>query len=434
MKKLFFFAAAALLAVVACNKTNYVGDENALGNEITFRAMNSVQTKTNDLADALLPKTWGIYASATQRTATGIMENPSYFSVTPALADLVPGERLFGTNDGTVSATTKWQHGTYSGSPKAFNVSELYWPIGGSKIDFLAYALPLDKHSDSDAYWDTSTSAKKSPAPTVKQPWVAQWDNILTDVASYLSFNSVDTYANQVDVLYAAANGQTSAANGRASGAATGNSVHMVLNHAQALLIFNVKIDDGAGALAINEIEFLTPERVKAQIDDQVLVASGAASALPALDKDDVTLKTIGTFWVDNSRNVLEHGWTFQDQTKANDNYCYNTAAYKMPSWTMMSNANTGISSHFNYGDPLTVSATYAQLGDSLLIPEQDKVNFTMKYTLNGKVLYYTFNDLRGVWKSGYKYIYNLDIDMNEIVLTEEVVPFVDAALSDVAI
>ena len=428
MKKFFFFAVAALVALVACNKTNYVGDEGASrGNEISFRAMNSVQTKTNDLAAALLPNTWGIYAAATQRTATGLMENPSYFSVTPALADLVPGERLFGCQDATPTATSKWQHGSYTGSPKAFSVSELFWPIGGSKIDFLAYAMPLASHSDADAYWDNTTVAKKSPVPTSKQPWVAQWDNIKTDIASYLSFNSIDTYANQVDVLYAAANGQTSAANGRPSGATTGNSVHMVLNHAQALLIFNVRIDDGAGQLAINEIEFLTPERVKAMVDDQVLVASGAASTLAPLDKDDVTLKTIGTFWVDNSKNV-------QDQTKANDNYCYNTAAYKMPDWTMMSAANTGIASHFNYGDLLTVGASYAQLGNSLLIPEQEKVNFTMKYTLNGKVLYYTFNDVRGIWQSGYKYIYNLDIDMNEIVLTEEVVPFVDAALPDVAI
>jgi hypothetical protein len=39
--------------------------------------------------------------------------------------------------------------------------------------------------------------------------------------------------------------------------------------------------------------------------------------------------------------------------------------------------------------------------------------------------MYYTVNDFRGVWQKGHKYVYNIDLTINEIVITEEVVDFV---------
>ena len=74
---------------------------------------------------------------------------------------------------------------------------------------------------------------------------------------------------------------------------------------------------------------------------------------------------------------------------------------------------------------PFITGDEYAQLGESLLIPEQEKVNFTITYTVGGKKFFYTYNDLRGVWEKGKKYIYNLDLTINEIVITESVSDFV---------
>jgi hypothetical protein len=51
-----------------------------------------------------------------------------------------------------------------------------------------------------------------------------------------------------------------------------------------------------------------------------------------------------------------------------------------------------------------------------------------------GRTMYYKYNELRGVWEMGKKYIYNLDINLNEIVITESVANFVDAELGDITL
>ena len=79
----------------------------------------------------------------------------------------------------------------------------------------------------------------------------------------------------------------------------------------------------------------------------------------------------------------------------------------------------------FDYNAELTAESNFHQLGETLLIPEQEKVCFVIKYTVGGKTMYYKYNDLRGIWSKGAKYIYNLDINLEEIVITESVADFV---------
>lgn len=394
MKKVFLFLSAAAVMLVACNKSMDVKTAEAeCPAEIAFKSITSNATKGAELSGVVLKNTYGIYAAATQKNAAGVIENPSFFAGT---------EQLFETaaTDPVAPATDDRE---WKASPA------IYWPIGGVKMDYLAYAMPKADHN-------TIASTAAAAAD-----WTAYWNDALTDVAKTLSFNGVDTYTNQVDMLYAYANGQTSAAN-----AGSGKSVHMAFEHAQALLIFNVKVNDGAdGVIKINEIGFYTDERVDEMRADQVAVAGGASPALDALTDNDVTLKTIGTFTVDNSRIDLLAGWSALSSKKEN---------FKMPNFVLEagvikagqapSAANGSIAEKAGYTLPIAYNANYAQLGETLLIPEQDKVKFTITYEVGGNTFFYTYNDLRGMWEKGKKYIYNLDLTLNEIVLTEEVADF----------
>ena len=396
MKKAIILAAVALVALVGCKKEEVKFAEQ--NGEMTFKAISNPATKAGELTGISMPKTWGIYAAATQKNASGILENPKFFTATEQLFATTEDDPS-GINTSAAAADTRLWHA----SP-----DKVYWPLGGVKMDFLAYAMPQADHN--------AIAASDAAAAD----WTAFWNNASTDAASVVSFNGVDTYANQVDVLYAKANDRTSANSG------TSEYVPMTFNHAQALLIFNIKRNEltPLPELKIKEIAFYTDARVAAMRADQVAVAGGAASSLAALADADVTLKTVGTFTVDNSRNTLAATWTYGDAWADS----HKKEHFKMPSGTTKSASNlAAVDGAVDYDAAVVSAAVYKQLGETLLIPEQEKVNFTMTYTLGGNTYFYTFNDLRGVWEKGKKYIYNIDIALQEIIITETVVDFVDA-------
>lgn len=440
MKKAFLFLSAAAIMLAACNKSETVRSElNSQPGEMTIKAMSTVMTKAGELTGGVLPNSYGIYAAATQKNSSGLIENRSFF---PS-----PYEQLFGTEEadpastGTAAATAgsdtrKWHAGSYSGDPKVYANTPMYWPIGGVVMDFLAYAVPMADHNDPLAVLNDDGVIK----PVAEQPantgadWAVCWDNQYSDVASKFTFYDVDTYVNQVDVMFAKANNQTSLANG---GGSAGRSIAMQFNHAQALLIFNVRVDEAevANKLNIKEIGFYTKDRVEDMLEHQLALDSGNTShVLAALTDADVTLKTFGTFCVDNSRNDLVYSWSFGKNRADAAVSPTRKENFKMPvSAAAVSSANSTVLAQTSPNNALKVSydapipfvdasgSQFHQLGGSLLIPEQDKVNFTITYVLGGKTMFYTFNDLRGKWIAGKKYIYNLDIDINEIVITEQV-------------
>ena len=389
MKKSFIFLTmAAALAVVACNKSVDV-ETPGMPNELSFKAVAANSTKAGELDGTVMPESYGIYVAASQKSSVGDMENPNFFTGT---------EQLFKTADSPSVSGSLWK--AHNGT----DFAPLYWPIGGVRMDFLAYAMPVADHN--------AMAASAAAAAD----WTAFFNDNLTNAAKTLSFNGVDTYKNQVDVLYAAANDCTTAAN-----AVAPDYVKMSFEHAQALLIFNVKVNTGA-VITIDDIAFYTDERVDAMRADQVAVAGGAATALAALAASDVTLKTIGTFTVDNSHIDLGAAWSALATSEEN---------YKMPDFgatPAVSPCNsTDITATQKYGVAVAkVDAVpnYAQLGETLLIPEQDKQKFTISYTIGGNKYMYTYNDLRGLWQKGHKYIYNIDLSLNEIIITEEVADF----------
>lgn len=331
MKKSILFLCIAALGLSACFKVETVTTEQP--QEIGFKAVSSNVTKADSqLEGTLLNKDYSIYASATQKNPEGTIENPAFFT-----------DQQFQTEDATVSASSKYR--AWDGA----KAKPIYWPIGGGIIDFLAYALPTASHGTPAA-----TYAKET-----------------TDVASIVTFEDWDTYTNQVDLLYAVNNGKTSA-----------TDVKLSFNHAQALLVFQVKVNT-ADIITINSV----------QIDG---------------------LLTKGTFTVDNSRNNLAASWS----------ELVNEGNEAIPAGA--------VTDKDNLGEAVTSTAEFSQIGSSLLVPEQPRLNFTISYLMGGKTMKYTYNEARGTWEMGKKYIYKLDMTLNEIILTEEVVDFVDASIPEI--
>lgn len=150
-------------------------------------------------------------------------------------------------------------------------------------------------------------------------------------------------------------------------------NVNMSFKHAQALLAFQAK--------------------------------TGVADAITIKSITVNGVKVYGTFTVDNSRNELVASWS--DFGEAIDRLITNSTC--------------------------DLTDTYAMVGETLLVPQQPKCNFTIEYTMgNSKPMKYTYNETRGTWEMGKKYIYKLDMKLNEIILTENVMDFVDAAVPEI--
>ena len=227
---LLFAGAAVMLGAVSCAKTEIIRDEAPV--EMSFKAVTNLPSKADpELSGASLgtDNDYVIYAAA---SADG---SPKYFD--PAATSY--GGQLFAYfTDGA-----KWFPA--SGSP--YTKQHIYWPFGGVKVDFLAYALTPDAKTALSPTFHAETHAREFT--------VADWD----------------TFANQYDVLYAVANGCVPGADG---------NVALAFKHAQALLAFTAKKSATTTVdLTINKITI----------------------------KD---LEYAGTLKVDNYRANLEAGWT----------------------------------------------------------------------------------------------------------------------------
>ena len=223
--------AAVMLTAVSCAKIETIRDEAPV--EMSFKAVTNLPTKADpELAGASLgtDNDYVIYAAA---SADG---SPKYFD--PAATSY--GGQLFAYfTDGA-----KWfpasGNGTYTKQP-------IYWPFGGVKVDFLAYALTPDAKTALSPTFHADTHAREFT--------VADWD----------------TFAKQFDVMYAVANGCVPGTDG---------NVALAFKHAQALLAFTAKKSATTTVdLTINKITV----------------------------KD---LEYAGTLKVDNYRANLKAGWT----------------------------------------------------------------------------------------------------------------------------
>ena len=228
----FIFAGALLCLTASCSKTEIdTPDETPV--EIGFKAVTNQATKANPELGGVSLGTDNDYVIYAAASADG---SPKYFD--PSAVSY--GGQLFAYfTDGA-----KWFPASGSGS---YTKQHIYWPFGGVKVDFLAYALKPAAKDVLSPTFHADTHAREFT--------IAGWD----------------TCANQFDVMYAVANGCTPGTDG---------NVALEFKHAQALIAFTAKKSNTTTVdLTINKITI----------------------------KD---LEYAGTLKVDNYRANLEAGWT----------------------------------------------------------------------------------------------------------------------------
>lgn len=254
-------------------------------------------------------------------------------------------------------------------------------PAYFTDAEFLPAAVPVapatEYHANPQLYWPIGNAvldfvAYAMPTAAHGVAPVATFPAATDPVASIVTFANWNTYDNQVDLLYAVKNSATTLTN---AGAQT---VNFEFKHAQALLVFQAQVND-PGIITINSITM--PE-----------------------------LKVNGDFVIDNTKNLLNAHWENLAPVATKD--------------IVAPGADPAAD---NLGEALT-SAAYVQIGSSLLLPQQPRINFTINYTIGANTMEYTVNLPRGNWEMGKKYIYQLDITLNEIIATQVVSDYLDPA------
>ena len=204
--------AAVVLTAVSCAKTETIQDETPV--EMSFKAMTNLPTKADPELNGTSLGTDNDYVIYAAASADG---SPRYFD--PAAVSY--GGQLFAYfTDGA-----KW----FPASGNPYIKQHIYWPFGGVKVDFLAYALTPD--------------AKTALAPTFHSETHAR----------EFTISDWDTFTNQYDVLYAVANGCVPGADG---------NVSLAFKHAQALLAFTAKksatttVDLTINKITVKDLEY----------------------------------------------------------------------------------------------------------------------------------------------------------------------------------
>lgn len=201
MKKIFLTIPVILLALVACDKTQTIVDEDPT--LISFSTMSSTKAAADDVVSGtVFPSSdWKIYVSASVKNDDASVAQASLFENTE-----------FATADNPVVAAS-----IFKANPAQ------YYPLGSKKVDFLAYA---------------SNKGKDKPvAPTF----------LSTAVSDKMTFASWDTYDNQQDLLYANLNGCTTQPNAQA----------LEFHHAQAQIVIKAAKGATSGDIKITKIELL---------------------------------------------------------------------------------------------------------------------------------------------------------------------------------
>ena len=294
--------------------------------------------------------------------------------------------------DGTLSQASVFNEG---GSPKAqlMITDGTYWkpdgenvvlPLGGACMDALLFGADSDAGNDLSAFGSGTCWA-----PTLNA----------VDAAARVSFENVDTYANQCDLMYAASNAI----------AVTSPAPTVTLQHAQAQLVFNVKFENNAAMAFIES----NGSDYKFKLDD-ILFLSDAGFTQSVADPASVTapnvlLKTRGTFTIDNDRNTLMAAWSgLEGQADA-----YKVRMDAVPAARSLSNTVAESSPVFDNTesgwkqDGILLDKIY-QAGHPLLVPEQPACNMTVVYTYDNIRYHGVLNVPQGSWEAGHKYIYTL--------------------------
>lgn len=222
--------------------------------------------------------------------------------------------------------------GTWHASSAPGTASPVYWPVGGEEFDFLAYACKPAAHTALAPVWNTTSSALDFT--------ISGWD----------------TYANQYDVMYAVANGQTSSTNS--------GTVDMVFKHTMAVLRFNFSCTlaniYNIQGIRINDLDYA------------------------------------GNLKVDNSRTEVSAVWTATG-TGDKQVFCTDDATSNLLDFA--------------------VGTTPVQCAADFLVIPQIVKKLTVFYKINGCDVVFECDVTlpRTSWKMGYCYTYSLRFDPDQM-------------------
>ena len=488
MSKKIVLLLAAALGLAACSHEQVGTADSAKDSTgIKFRiAMNRPATKSeiyfNSAANTLdghVSHALAIRTVASFVNTAGETLNADYFvtsSDEPTMGDLLLDNDSFwyitppGTTSGSDDVDASAIPFPFDANAR-MNTLFLAAPNGGEY-----FAIGTPDSTNPLRYWGDTQDGDYQSAQS--HGWndlpLATWYPVFsddTDFTKKVDFINVDTYVNQMDLMYAACNNLKA-----------GDSETITFDHAQAVLIFNLNISNKSvvasnplfQSYAKAALLFVDPEAnlssdPSKQLKD-VLTKTGFTEADLAAEistwtdvKNFLTLKTVGTFTIDNSRNTLETSWDFSnwdatDPSKDLSSYVSvikngiqsNHFQYVAPNMddngsgsgpTDVANSNhpnasivnntTGHQSTFyklnlqeklcnvvtdqasddpDYvGDP----TSFVQVGE-MLIPEQATVNPWLLFTPDGDHYYLKEVNLpRGTWQRGHAYIYNISFPFN---------------------
>ena len=351
---------AILLAPLSCQKNSPQPETG--GKPLRLSVVTSSFTKGSEFTAAdPVDEHSKILLTMTQRDAEGIISRPS----------------MFMSGDAPTTAQLKKE-----GSSWVVKDHDIVLPPGDNTLDILAFGTCSDKGLDVSAFG------------------VSTWVPVLNtaNAAGSVSFTQ-NTYGNQMDLLYASCNG--------ISAQSFGGTLQM--QHAQALLVFNVKFDAGSAAVAFIEDN---GTNYKFKIDDILFLDNDGYTAYNAdpasVPAGNILLKTRGTFSIDNTKVALEAGWSSLSAV---------AGAYSLPmnpGGRSAVNTAAHASCYFKNTDSDTdwrrdiTRGTIYQVGDTLLVPEQDVTPFIVRYTYEGNHYKINVNPPSGRWLAGHTYIYTL--------------------------
>lgn len=316
MKISLHIALAAAICLTACSQTLTVEEPR----ELSLRAVAAASAQDATKAD---PELSG--ASLGTDNTYVIRASASAYN-TPGAAPMTYFEDQLFTYDGT---STKWHA----------DPDPVYWPMSGVEVDFLALAL------------------KPAAYTALTTPGTLTFNEVSHGgAAGGVTISGWDTYANQYDVMYAVANGQS-----------VGNSsvVNLTFEHTMAVVGFTVKCSAGLGVVTINSVQ------------------------INGLDY-------AGTLTIDNTKTELTSAWS---SLTSSDKFLTLTATpFNVPSASAT-------------GDAI-------KLTDHLLVIPQASRSITLNYHLASAIpdLTATLPLPRLNWKAGYRYTYNLVFTGSEIL------------------
>lgn len=446
MKKSIVFILGALLALGACTKTAEMSEGTSDSKALKFRLAVNTPTK-GDVAykgsDASELNQNVVFASV--RKDNGEISQKSVFwdnNVTPSIPSA-----------GSFEYSSDWR--LTDGS------NEFKYLPKGSLMDMVVLGRYKDNFDMSPYYLSSSISGYSDYLDAIDHGFPSSNDREWTpyvfedskSIDGKVYFIGVDTYKDQVDVVYSVENN-----------IAPGESRTVTLKHAQALININVQflsevpdfIDNMCLAFIGANTSFsntsypdystmkdyiLGDDSASDFVDVMSHFTTDAESDNLAYYDDYLPLKTVGSFLIDNSLNTPVVRWQFPKLSEAdtwNNLKDYNDGAgeYEYGGYAVLSNKetnysefNSSVSDYFtvpmdlldalNSGNSIEASTYYQAAGQ--LIPEQKIVNPWIYFTIDGKAYLTEVNLPKGVWQAGHVYTYNLTLSFNGPKFTVEV-------------